>query len=49
MPSNSSHGRYAYSPIGVAPSRIKSPISPFKPFALPGFGGVDYKQFRALC
>ena len=31
-------GRYAYSPIGVAPSRIKSPISPFKPFALPGFG-----------
>ena len=31
-------GRYAYSPLCVAPSRIKSPISPFKPFALPGFG-----------
>ena len=31
-------GRYAYSPLCVAPSRIKSPISPFKPFALPSFG-----------
>ncbi len=27
-------GRYAYHPFPVAPSRIKSPISPFKPFAL---------------
>lgn len=27
-------GRYAYHPISVAPSKIKSPITPFKPFAL---------------
>ena len=27
-------GRYAYSPLAVAPSRIKSPISPFTPRAL---------------
>lgn len=27
-------GRYGYHPFVVAPSRIKSPISPFKPFAL---------------
>ncbi len=27
-------GRYAYSPIAVAPSRIRSPISPFSPWAL---------------
>lgn len=27
-------GRYAYHPFGVAPSAIKSPISPFKPKAL---------------
>lgn len=31
-------GRYAYSPLAVAPSRIKSPISPFAPWALPGLG-----------
>ena len=30
-------GRYAYHPLAVAPSAIKSPISPFKPWALPGF------------
>lgn len=30
-------GRYAYHPFAVAPSSIKSPISPFKPWALPGF------------
>lgn len=30
-------GRYAYHPFSVAPSRIKAPISPFTPFALPGF------------
>jgi len=30
-------GRYAYSPIAVAPSRIKAPISPFKPWALPSW------------
>jgi 2,4-dienoyl-CoA reductase (NADPH2) len=30
-------GRYAYHPLSVAPSRIQSPITPFKPFALPGF------------
>lgn len=27
-------GRYAYSPLQVAPSRLKSPITPFTPFAL---------------
>ncbi|UXP32300.1 NADPH-dependent 2,4-dienoyl-CoA reductase [Reichenbachiella agarivorans] len=27
-------GRYGYHPLNVAPSAIKSPISPFKPFAL---------------
>jgi len=30
-------GRYAYHPFSVAPSRIQSPITPFKPFALPRF------------
>jgi 2,4-dienoyl-CoA reductase (NADPH2) len=30
-------GRYAYHPFLVAPSRLKAPISPFTPFALPGF------------
>jgi len=33
-------GRYSYSPIAVAPSAIKSPISPFKPWAL-GKGGIE--------
>jgi 2,4-dienoyl-CoA reductase (NADPH2) len=28
-------GRYSYHPFSVAPSRIKSPITPFTPFALP--------------
>lgn len=27
-------GRYGYHPLNVAPSKIKSPITPFKPFAL---------------
>lgn len=27
-------GRYAYSPLQVAPSRLKAPINPFTPFAL---------------
>lgn len=31
-------GRYAYQPWSVAPSAIKSPITPFKPFALPSWG-----------
>ena len=31
-------GRYAYSPDCVAPSAIKSPISPFVPNALDGEG-----------
>jgi 2,4-dienoyl-CoA reductase (NADPH2) len=30
-------GRYAYHPFAVAPSAIKSPISPFKPWKLPNF------------
>lgn len=33
-------GRYAYQPWSVAPSAIKSPITPFKPFALPSWGVV---------
>lgn len=31
-------GRYGYHPFCVAPSAIKSPISPFKPWALPSWG-----------
>lgn len=31
-------GRYGYHPLAVAPSRIKSPISPFKPWALTNCG-----------
>jgi len=31
-------GRYSFSPISVAPSRIKSPITPFTPRALTGSG-----------
>lgn len=30
-------GRYAYHPLAVAPSAIRSPISPFRPWALPGW------------
>ncbi len=30
-------GRYAFHPLAVAPSAIKSPISPFKPWRLPSF------------
>lgn len=31
-------GRYGYHPLNVAPSAIKSPITPFKPFALSARG-----------
>lgn len=31
-------GRYAYHPFSAAPSRIQSPITPFKPFALTKWG-----------
>jgi 2,4-dienoyl-CoA reductase (NADPH2) len=31
-------GRYAYHPLAVAPSPIKSPISPFKPWKLTNWG-----------
>jgi 2,4-dienoyl-CoA reductase (NADPH2) len=31
-------GRYAYHPLSVAPSAIRSPITPFKPRALSGWG-----------
>jgi 2,4-dienoyl-CoA reductase (NADPH2) len=31
-------GRYGYQPWNVAPSAIKSPITPFKPFKLPTWG-----------
>src|SRR5512134_4083920 len=39
-------GRYGYHPLAVAPSRIKSPISPFTPRAL-GAGGIE-RQIRAF-
>jgi hypothetical protein len=46
-------GRYAYHPFGVAPSAIKSPITPFKPTALSARGiektikdlSQDYKDY----
>ena len=31
-------GRYAYHPLAVAPSALRSPISPFRPRALSGWG-----------
>src|SRR5437899_95477 len=31
-------GRYAYHPFSVAPSALKSPITPFRPRALTGWG-----------
>jgi len=31
-------GRYAYHPLSVAPSAVRSPITPFKPRALSGWG-----------
>ncbi|MCE2916280.1 MAG: NADPH-dependent 2,4-dienoyl-CoA reductase, partial [Rubrivivax sp.] len=39
-------GRYGYHPLAVAPSRLKSPISPFTPFALSA-RGVE-RQIRAF-
>jgi 2,4-dienoyl-CoA reductase (NADPH2) len=39
-------GRYAYHPLAVAPSRIQSPISMFKPFALSARGVA--RQIRAF-
>ena len=39
-------GRYAYHPLAVAPSALKSPISPFKPFELSS-RGVE-RQIRAF-
>ncbi len=39
-------GRYGYHPLAVAPSRLKSPISPFKPWKLSG-GGVE-RTIRAF-
>lgn len=30
-------GRYSYHPFSMAPSRLKSPITPFSPFAMPGW------------
>ncbi|QJP69214.1 NADPH-dependent 2,4-dienoyl-CoA reductase [Burkholderia glumae] len=39
-------GRYGYHPLAVAPSRIKSPISPFTPRALSA-AGVE-RQIRAF-
>ncbi|OED43086.1 NADPH-dependent 2,4-dienoyl-CoA reductase [Chromatiales bacterium (ex Bugula neritina AB1)] len=39
-------GRYAYHPLAVAPSKIKSPITPFSPRQLSS-GGVE-KQIKAF-
>src|SRR5512136_1752184 len=39
-------GRYGYHPLAVAPSRIKSPITPFTPRALSA-SGVE-RQIRAF-
>ncbi len=39
-------GRYGYSPLSVAPSRLKSPITPFTPRALSA-GGVE-RQIRGF-
>jgi 2,4-dienoyl-CoA reductase (NADPH2) len=39
-------GRYGYHPLALAPSAIKSPISPFKPWAL-SRGGVE-RTIRAF-
>jgi 2,4-dienoyl-CoA reductase (NADPH2) len=39
-------GRYAYHPFAVGPSGLKSPISPFRPWAL-GTRGVE-RQIRAF-
>ncbi len=39
-------GRYAYHPLAVAPTRLKSPISPFTPFELSA-RGVE-RQIRAF-
>ncbi|MBK8490781.1 MAG: NADPH-dependent 2,4-dienoyl-CoA reductase [Saprospirales bacterium] len=45
-------GRYAYHPFAVAPSAIRSPITPFKPRALSGVGVLvtirDFAQCAAL-
>jgi len=30
-------GRYGYHPLAIAPSRLRSPISPFTPWAMPGW------------
>jgi 2,4-dienoyl-CoA reductase (NADPH2) len=42
-------GRYAYHPLSVAPSRIKAPISPFKPRALTRFGVARQVAAFARC
>ena len=42
-------GRYAYHPLAVAPSAIKSPISPFKPRALSGRGVKRTIKAYAKC
>jgi 2,4-dienoyl-CoA reductase (NADPH2) len=42
-------GRYAYHPFAVAPSRIKAPISPFKPWALTALGVKRTIKHFARC
>ncbi len=42
-------GRYAYHPLAVAPSRIKAPISPFKPRALTRWGVARTIKNYARC
>ena len=43
-------GRYAYHPLSVAPSALRSPITPFRPRALtPWRDPQDDRRLRALC
>lgn len=42
-------GRYAYHPLAKAPSRLKSPISPFKPWALTSRGVENTIQDFVRC
>ena len=42
-------GRYAYHPLAVAPSRVKSPISPFRPWALSARGVIKTRDHFVRC
>ena len=42
-------GRYAYHPLAVAPSAVRSPITPFRPRALSRFGIARTLAAYARC